>query len=387
MTHCTPAARPPANPRSIVERAVSPRRGERWLEVRRGGELVGVLVAVLSFGCAAETNAVKTGPVTPPVYSFEPSPLLQLARSERELPPLRLAPRPRANEPEPAPRDTTLDEDGIQREVRVRRTRFATPEDLARAVLRHAESRRPRELHPTRYLIRATRVHAATRAAKRRARRMVDARDPDVARCLTEDLSSHPSVILRAPSALVLEEARRTGAGPTDHAVTVQFRGQRPPAVTTEPPVHDAATACLVSALTPGPGDRLRSARVELSAFAQGAYGHGGDALHQRLANEAATLGWIELERGAHAEALSFFEDAYWLYHRAEYELLQAMALHEMGKVEMALTRYRSFLEARPHAPEVATVRERIAAIEADARASHAASDVPKDRLREVPTG
>lgn len=326
--------------------------------------IVGVLLTVLSLGCATKPTAVDSAPAPPQAYAFEPSPLLALARSERELPPVRRKWLKRRFNPDAVDDDTTLDEDGIHRTVRVHPFRLATPEELARAVLRHAESRRPRELHSTRYLVRATRVHAPTRAAKRRARVLVDARDPDIAQCLTQDLSSHPSVILRAPSALVLEQARHTGAGPTDHAIDIQFNGQRPPTVTTDPPVHDAATRCLESALTPGPGDRPRTARVELSAFAQGAFGHGGDALHQRLANEAATLGWIELERGAHAEALAYFEDAYWLYHRAEYELLQAMALQKMGKVNMALTRYRRFVEARPHAPEVEMVRERIAALD-----------------------
>ena len=327
---------------------------------------MGGLLFVLGMGCAGKPTSQPTAPEEPQAYSFTPSPLLELARSERELPPVRRNWLRRRFKPAEAvdEEDTTLDEDGIHRTVRVHPFRLATPEELARAVLRNAEARRPRELHSTRYLVRATRVHAPTRAAKRRTRQMVDERDADIARCLTEDLSSHPSVILRAPSALVLEEARRTGAGPTDHTITVAFDGQRPPTVDTDPPVHDAAARCLVSALTPGPGDRPRSARIELSAFAQASFGHGGDALHQRLTNEAATLGWIELERGAHEEALAYFEDAYWLYHRAEYELLQAMALQKMGKVNMALTRYRRFVEERPNAPEVEMVRERIAALD-----------------------
>lgn len=193
---------------------------------------------------------------------------------------------------------------------------------------------------------------------------MVDARDGEIARCLAQDLSSQPSVILRAPAALVLEEARRTGAVPTDHTIEISFDGAQPPSIETTPAVNEASERCLVSALTPRPADRPRSARVRLSAFAQGAFGHGGDALHLQLANEAATLGWIELERGAPEEALAYFEDAHWLYHRAEYELLQAMALQEMGKVNMARTRYRRFIEARPYAPEVSMIRERIDALE-----------------------
>ena len=320
----------------------------------------------LLLGCGSPAAPLEDTTVPGEVYSFAPSPLLALARSERELPPVRRHwLRKRFADPtsEPDPEDTEVDEDGIHRTVRVHPFRLATPEELTRAALRNAEARRPRELHPMRFLVRTSRVRAATSKRRLRTRSIVESRDEAIARCLVEEVSSRHDVILRTPAALVLEEATRTG--PITYGIAVAFRGRREPSVTIDPPVSEPTTTCLTEALAPRPTEDLRTDRVELTAFSQRSWGMGGSALHQRLANEAAMLGWIELERGAHEEALAYFEDAFWLYHRPEYELLQAMALQKMGKPNMALTRYRRFVEARPHAPETPLLRERIAQLEA----------------------
>ncbi len=323
------------------------------------------LAGFLLLGCSgASTQAAPQVPEAPQAYSFTPSPLLELARSEREIPPVRHQWLRKRFSDEPA-EDTVVDEDGIVRTVRVHPFRLATPEELMRAALRHAESRRPRELHPTRFLIRATGVRASTQRGRRRARLITDDHDTQTASCLVQEASDRTDVILRAPSALVIEEAMRTG--PLSYRLTVRFRGDDAPEVEASPPVNESTQRCLREALTPGPGEHPRQARVTLSAFSQRAYGHNsGGAGHQRLANEAAMLGWIELERGALEEALAYFEDAHWLYHRPEYELLQAMALQKMGRPNMALKRYRVFVEARPDAPETPMLRERIAALEAE---------------------
>ncbi len=209
---------------------------------------------------------------------------------------------------------------------------------------------------------------------------LVDDHDRRTASCLVQEASDRTDVILRAPSALVIEEAMRTG--PLSYRIHVRFNGDTAPAVETSPAVNESTQRCLREALTPGPSEHPQHARVTLSAFSQRAYGHNsGGAGHQRLANEAATLGWIELERGALKEALAYFEDAHWLYHRPEYELLQAMALQQMGRPNMALKRYRAFVESRPEAPETPMLRERIAALEKErtrVHAEHRASgDVP----------
>ena len=321
------------------------------------------LATFVLLGCGTSGAATQAAPQVPKAYSFTPSPLLELARSEREVPPVRHQWLRKRFADEP-PEDTVVDEDGIVRTVRVHPFRLATPEELMRAALRHAESRRPRELHPTRFLIRTTGVRASTQRVRRRARRIADEHDKQTASCLVQEASDRTDVILRAPSSLVIEEAMRTG--PLSYRLTVKFAGDDPPDVEASPPVNESTQRCLQEALTPGPGEHPRQARVILSAFSQRAHGHNtGGAGHQRLANEAATLGWIELERGAHQEALAYFEDAHWLYHRPEYELLQAMALQKMGRPHMALTRYRVFVEARPDAPETPMLRERIAALEA----------------------
>lgn len=315
----------------------------------------------LLLGCGASKTATQAPPAAPAAYSFTPSPLLELARSERELPPVRTQWLRKRFADEPA-EDTVVDEDGIVRTVRVHPFRLATPEELARAALRDVESRRPRELHETRFLVRATKVQAPTQRARRRARMIADDHDGETASCLVQQASDRTDVILRAPSALVIEEATRTGA--ITYRLTVAFDGDAAPDIETTPPVSESTQRCLRDALTPNAAEHPRRARVTLSAFSQQAFGHGGSAIHQHLANEAATLGWIELERGAYDEALAYFKDAHWLYHRPEYELLQAMALQKMGRPNMALTRYRAFVDARPHAPETPMLRERIATLE-----------------------
>ncbi len=299
----------------------------------------------------------------PEAYSFTPSPLLELARSERELPPVRKQ-WLRKRFGDAPPEDTVVDEDGIARTVRVHPFRLASPEALARAALRNVESRRPRELHETRFLVRATRVQAPTPRGKRRARRIADAHDSETVSCLVEQAADRTDVILRAPSALVIEEATR--AGTISYRIEVRFNEDAAPHIETSPAVSEHTQRCLQDALTPSPAEHPRRARVTLRAFSQRASSHGGSALHMLLANEAATLGWIELERGAYTKALAYFEDAHWLYHRPEYELLQAMALQKMGRSNLALTRYRRFVDARPDAPETPMLRTRIAKLQSE---------------------
>ncbi|MBV1857660.1 MAG: tetratricopeptide repeat protein [Nannocystaceae bacterium] len=191
----------------------------------------------------------------------------------------------------------------------------------------------------------------------------MDSRDPKVALCMVGEVSSRTDVILRAPAAIVLEEAMRTG--PITYRIAIGFHGRRDPSMFVDPPVSERTGACLLDAFRPKSDEDLRSERISLAVFSQQAWGVGGNGAHQHLANEAAVLGWIELERGHYEGALAFFEDAFWLYHRPEYEFLQAMALQKMGRPNMAVTRYRRFMKARPHAPETPMLRSRVAQLEA----------------------
>jgi len=322
-----------------------------------------ILAGSLVLACGGRRAASQPGlevPEVPQAYSFTPSPLLELARNERELPPVRhqwLRKRFSENPPE----DTSVDEDGIVRTVRVHPFRLATPEGMMRAALRSAEPRRPREVHPTRFLIRPSKVRAPTQGTRRSVRRFVDNRDGETASCLIEQLSSRLDVLLRAPEALVLEEAMLTG--PVTYRISVRYKKTSPPRVRVSPAVNESTQRCLEQAFTRTGQAPRATAQIELTAFAQKATDF-NLGTHTQLANEAAALGWIELERGAHDAALAYFEDAHWLYHRPEYRLLQAMALQKMGRPNMALTRYREFVDARPDAPETPMLRERIAALE-----------------------
>src|SRR5687768_5276951 len=94
----------------------------------------------------------------------QPTDQLRILRSERE----RARPTPRAKvvrvetgAPSPsspeseAPTEEPSDPTSEVRKIRVRSPRFATTTDLVRYLVRHAERRRPRELHETRLLLRA----------------------------------------------------------------------------------------------------------------------------------------------------------------------------------------------------------------------------------------
>ncbi len=319
---------------------------------------------------------------------FTPSPLLELARSEREIPPIRPRRRRRAAS-EPAAPDTTADDDGIQRTVRIHGVRLATTEELLRAQLRNAEARRPREMSPTRLLVRSALVQGATRRQRTRARALLGEQRQAVAACLIDDQSSRTDVILRTPWALVLEQAARTGA--VDYSVSVRFGtsgpsgssgssgSSRPPSIVTDPPVHDATRVCLQTAMTPPSGRAPRGVTLRISAFSQQAFGHGsGGGLHRQLANEAATLGWLHFERREYADALAYFEDAYWLYARPEYRLLEGMVHHQLGRPNAALRAYGAYVDARPDAPETPMLRERIAALERARRRANGSTAAPQ---------
>ena len=307
------------------------------------------------WGCGGAHEAPQTSTPEPAAITFEPSPLLALARSEREVPPVRPQwfRRRFGRHDEAPPSDGS---EGMRRDIRIHPFRLATPEALARASLRDAESRRPRELTPTRMLVRARRVIAPSGADRRHTRRWLDDRDGALTRCLVTDQITRPEVLLGAPVALVLENAMASGT--VVYGVDVTFDARGVPTVQVDPPVEEEVVSCLQAALTAPDAPRLASSRI--TAFAHAAEDFNG-GMHRALANEAATLGWVALERGAADEALSYFDDAYWLYHRPEYALLQAMALEQLGRPNAARRRYETFVEARPHAPETEGLRTKLA--------------------------
>ncbi len=315
----------------------------------------------LLLGCRPAAPGTPNGghpPASKPVL-FSPHPLLELARSEREAPNVRY--QTGSRRPNREPLDTVLDEDGIERTIRVRPGGAGSIEDALGAVLRNAEARRPRELHPTRFLLRARNVRAPSRAVRRRVREFAEASRSGVILCLTEELATRPDVFLRTPTSLVLEEALRTG--PIAYTVSVQFRRLGAVALKVSPPVGEVTLSCLHRTFSEA--EEIGSASALLSIFSQRAVSYNGmGAMHRSLALGAAILGWIAYERGVAEDALAYFEDAYWLYHRPEYQLLQGLALEELGAAREAITRYRSFVDAYPLAPETPSLRTRIGELE-----------------------
>ncbi|MBL8947948.1 MAG: tetratricopeptide repeat protein [Myxococcales bacterium] len=346
----------------------------------------------------------------PPQILLEPPPVLQLVREERvamtapRVSRDRLVPRwqapgrpvdaptPRVDAAEDAaddapsadtePRDDDASDDveyaeGEVRHIVVRRRRFATPEDLIRAAIRNAESRRPRDLHGDRMLLRASgavchcdgditelaRVQAVMRAL------VVEAR-PGLKQCLGEAIAEDPRVIVKAPMTLVMTQAMLFDAlvyrftpefevGPEGLALKdVGWPGELPRELATcvETAFADAGRIDTSHVRAP------HRVRLPLVGFSQHHFSAGEKtrSIHWMLSLQAAQLGWLHFDRGDVAQALEFFEDAYWAYHEGEYQYLIGLAHERLGDHERAAAAYEAFVLARPYAPEVAELRERI---------------------------
>lgn len=356
-----------------------------------------VLVAVLG-GCASAPASSGGGYPGEPSGSLvlEPSPMLALARGEREATELPLAAPDRPDRAERrAAREAEGDategegateaaaeppelgeeiEDGGEMEVRtvrVKTTRFATPEDLARYAIRHAESRRPRELYPTRLLVRRAgpvRAEGASRRERRRAAELVEDLRHEIKQCLVQEQSRRPGVVLEVPESLVIQQAAR-GSDPVAYRFSLSVGPGESATVTRRQGGLSAEGAeCIAAAADAGTRGRRLRARVEIpvSAFVQPGFAMAGSGMHSALALEAATLGWLHYEREQYREALAYFRDAYWLFHLVEYQVLIGMALEELGRDEAAADAYAMYLERRPYAAEAPRLREAIARLRAD---------------------
>jgi len=346
---------------------------------------LGLFLATLLVGgaCAAPGRESSSHPPAPeqPVLATEPaarepSELLWLVRDER----LSATSRRVATTTEPSAATTLEAETSPDPEVRLvfvpRAPGLATPETLARAVIRDAEMRRPRALYVSRLLLRISgpigddgdpRVERTKVRAL--ANDLVDAARPALQLCLAESLAEDPQVAVKAPALLVIKQAMSAqdlvyafsptlDAGPRGVKVrTLEWRGDAP---------DHAPTACLLRALeTASDGvtpPLLAEHRMEvpLVAFSQHGWGFNLDGLHGAIALEAAEIGWQRLEQGEHEAALELFRDAYWVFHLAELRYLEGLALERLGRSDAAADAYAEYLVARPYAPEAPALPGRI---------------------------
>lgn len=342
----------------------------RWddVEVRIPRIAVLAVAAALGLpatGCGqAPRPGPSSSPAAPKASAIEPSPLLELVRSERfhaEHPPKRASVEaPSEDEVEPEEVDHSF-VDGEVREVRVKTSRFATWEDLARYALRNAEKRRPRRLHESRFLVRAEPTTDGTRLSRAAARRRVRSRRPEIKRCLVAAEARRPEVIVKAPSALVVEQAMSRGTVQYDFTVHFREDGSEPEVTHGSVYLDDETRECIGKALH---SNKRKIAKTDLPvvAFAQPLFSPagGGSGLHAMLANQAAALGWLHYERGEHHEALAYFEDAYWIFHRVEYKVLVGMALEKLERPAEAAEAYADYLVDNADAPDALELRAKV---------------------------
>ena len=321
-------------------------------------------IGVLGCGQARRTNPPAPARAVAEPQTIEPSPLLELVRSERfhaEHPPKRPSGPSDESDAELEEEVDHSFEDGEVREIRVKTSRFATWEDLARYALRHAEKRRPRRLHEARFLVRTEPTTAGTATSRAAARRRVRARRPEIKRCLLAAETRRPEVIVKAPSALVVEQAMGTGTVQYDFTVHFPKDGSEPTVTHGSVYLDDDTRECIGHALH---SDKRKVPHIDLPvvAFAQPPHSPagGGSGLHAMLANQAAALGWLHYERGEHHEALAYFEDAYWIFHRVEYKVLVGMALEELERPAEAAEAYTDYLVERSDAPDALELRAKV---------------------------
>ena len=255
------------------------------------------------------------------------------------------------------------------RKVVVRVPRFATPEVLARALLRSAESRRPRELYEARLLLRHAGPVRACGAddpsqVRQRARSLVRSKRNALKRCIIDARGRLPDILAPAPAALVVEQAQLLG-----DAMIYRF-------VVTHTANDDAGTvrvldrtrkldaeglACIRQAVAPAMANLGASVQVPLIAFGQRSFGHGTSrGRNAALARQAAVLGWLHYDRGELEDAVRYFRDAYWVFQLAEYRLMEGRAWDAMGWGRRAAAAYAAYLDRRPHGLEAEPTRLRL---------------------------
>ncbi|MEM6989178.1 MAG: hypothetical protein AAF721_01735 [Myxococcota bacterium] len=323
----------------------------------------GLVCAAAVAGCAPKQTELRFPSAGTPVataHTIEPSPLLKLVRSEREAAEAAIVTREAAAPVSDEPDEAASGNVDVRR-VHVKTNRLATWESLARYALRYAEHRRPRRLHENRFLLRAASPPKAEGGTAQRAavRKTLRGARQHIKRCLIAMETRQPGAIVKAPSALVVEQAMRRGD--VQYHFAVHFDGAGTATVREEANDMDyEARQCIGDVVAAQAPDDLGAAELELVAFAQAAKSFGGHGLNASLANQAAALGWLRYEQGDYEDALSFFGDAYWIYERPEYKVLIGMALEKLARPQDAADAYADYVAQRGDAPDALELRLRI---------------------------
>ncbi len=361
---------------------------------------IGVAATVFVLGCCPRplTNTAPPAAAGPKdkVAVLDPSPLLELVRSEREA--LEGDPAARreavsgleeaapwgsathaANGAPSEPEDPAIDQDdssddeewseeGEVREVVVRTSPLATIEDLLRADLRYAEARRPRELHESRLLLRQAgpvRTCCGDEAAERRrlGRDAIRLHRDALKRCVVAARARRPDIMAVAPASLVVEQAMRRG-DPMVYRFTLTHDGSDVEVVDQSGNLDAEGRACIEAVVS---SDMTALGPVAVSipvvVFAQKRFGYGGGGRHELLAQQAAILGWLHYDRGEYADAVRYFRDAYWVFHLVEYRLLEGMAWEAMGERQRAVVAFAAYLDRRPKGLDAEPTRKRLQAL------------------------
>ncbi|MBL4684540.1 MAG: hypothetical protein JKY37_08125 [Nannocystaceae bacterium] len=121
------------------------------------------------------------------------------------------------------------------------------------------------------------------------------------------------------------------------------------------------AQACIGKVMTAGAPDTMRAMDLPVVAFVQSPKVHRPGGLNLALANQAARLGWQHYERKEFHEALAFFDDAYWIFHRVEYKVLIGIALEALDRRNEAADAYADYVAERTDAPDALELRLKIA--------------------------
>lgn len=358
-----------------VSRSVRARCAAVFSGIRawRYGRLFAAFAAAGATGCATprarSSTAAPVQQASAPA-PIEPSPLLELVRSEREISQFTYAPvikTGRGDDRGAGDSERELTEvDSSEEEVRhvlVRTTRLATWESLARYALRYAENRRPRRLHDARFLVRTrgvSLIRGGTGADKTAVRRLLRDSRTELKRCLVAAEARRPEIIIKAPSGLVVEQALSRGA--VVYEFDVHFDEDGTSTVTGDDARLDAkARVCIADVMTAGVPTTTGVMDLPLVAFVQPPKIHRPEGMNLALANQAAGLGWQHYERKEFHEALAFFDDAYWVFHRAEYKVLIGMALEALDRRNEAADAYADYVARRSDAPDALELRLKIA--------------------------
>jgi hypothetical protein len=203
---------------------------------------------------------------------------------------------------------------------------------------------------------------AERRQAHRIARSTVVYARAALKRCYARRLTRDPRVIIKQPVGLVLEQAYRLDLAEIE--VDIDLRVADGSASVTgvyarNALLYDEDVACIIEAV--GGATQVEDAGIDTQVgvvlWVQ-PEDQPSPAAHLSLV--AAAFGWLELERDAGEEALQLFEDAAWLYHLPEYQVLVGLAHERLGHRHEAAHAYQAYLDGRPGAPDAIDIEARL---------------------------